>query len=50
VDVFNLIDRELNDIEYRYESQLPGEATPVGDKHIHPVEPRAVRVTPKMGF
>lgn len=50
VDVFNLLDRKLNDIEYFYESQLPGEAAPVADRHVHPAEPRTVRVTLKMGF
>jgi hypothetical protein len=50
VDVFNLMDRKLNDIEYFYESQLPGEAAAVADRHIHPAEPRTVRVTLKMGF
>jgi hypothetical protein len=49
-DVFNLMDRKVNDIEYFYESQLPGEAAPVADKHIHPAEPRTVRVTLKLGF
>jgi len=50
VDVFNLMDRKLNDIEYFYESQLPGEAAAVADRHVHPAEPRTVRVTLKMGF
>jgi len=50
VDVFNLTDRKVNDIEYFYESQLPGEAAPVADRHVHPAEPRTVRVTLKMGF
>jgi hypothetical protein len=50
VDVFNLGDRKLNDIEYFYESRLPGEAAPVADRHVHPAEPRTVRVTLKMGF
>ena len=50
VDVFNLTDRKLNDIEYFYESQLPGEAAPVADRHVHPAEPRTVRVTLKLGF
>jgi hypothetical protein len=50
VDVFNLLDRKLNDIEYFYESQLPGEAAPVNDRHVHPAEPRTVRVTLKVGF
>lgn len=42
-DVFNLFDRQVNDIEYRYESQLPGEPAAV-DRHIHPAEPRTVRL------
>lgn len=50
VDVFNLANRKLNDIEYFYESQLPGEAAPVADRHLHPAEPRTVRVTLKLGF
>jgi len=49
-DVFNLLNRKMNDIEYYYESQLPGEAAPVADKHVHPAEPRTLRVTLKMGF
>jgi hypothetical protein len=45
IDVFNLFDREVNDIEYFYESQLPGEGAPVADRHIHPAEPRTLRAT-----
>ncbi len=45
LDVFNLFDRKVNDIEYFYESQLPGEAAPVADKHVHPGEPRTLRLT-----
>jgi hypothetical protein len=33
LDVFNLTNRRVNDIEYYYESQLPGEAAPVADRH-----------------
>ncbi|MCE4539945.1 TonB-dependent receptor [Pelomonas sp. P7] len=50
LDVFNLLDRRVNDIEYFYESQLPGEAAPVADRHVHPAEPRTVRLTFKQGF
>ncbi|MCV2362694.1 TonB-dependent receptor [Paucibacter sp. DJ1R-11] len=50
MDVFNLLDRKLNDIEYHYESQLPGEPAPVADRHIHPAEPRAFRFTLRMSF
>jgi hypothetical protein len=45
VDCLNLLDRKDNDIEYYYESQLPGEAAPVGDVHFHPAEPRTFRVS-----
>lgn len=50
VDVFNLFDREVNDIEYFYESRLAGEAEAVADRHIHPAEPRTVRVTVRASF
>ena len=50
LDVFNLFDRKVNDIEYYYASQLPSEATAVADKHVHPAEPRTVRVTLKVAF
>jgi hypothetical protein len=45
LDVFNLFDREVNDIQYFYESQLPGEAAPVNDRHVHPAEPRTARLS-----
>lgn len=45
LDVFNLFDREVNDIEYFYESRLAGETVAVADRHLHPVEPRTVRLT-----
>ena len=45
LDVFNLFDRRVNDIEYFYESRLPGELAAVADKHVHPAEPRTVRLT-----
>jgi outer membrane receptor protein involved in Fe transport len=50
LDVFNLFDRKVNDIEYFYESQLPDEAAQVADKHVHPAEPRTIRVTLRVGF
>jgi len=50
LDVFNLFDRKVNDIEYFYESQLPGESAPVADKHVHPAEPRTLRLTLRVGF
>lgn len=43
VDCLNLLNRNDNDIEYAYESQLRNEAAPVYGTHIHPVEPRMFR-------
>jgi outer membrane receptor protein involved in Fe transport len=45
IDCLNLLDRKDNDIEYYYESQLPGEAAPVADIHLHPAEPRTFRLS-----
>jgi hypothetical protein len=45
LDVYNLFDRRVNDIEYWYDSQLPGEGAPQFDRHIHPTEPRSLRLT-----
>lgn len=43
LDLLNLLDRDDNDIEYFYSSQLPGEPGPVDDVHFHPFEPFTVR-------
>ncbi|MEM6833216.1 MAG: TonB-dependent receptor [Pseudomonadota bacterium] len=43
LDVLNLLDSKDADITYFFESQLPGEAVPVEDIHLHPVEPRQIR-------
>jgi hypothetical protein len=45
LDIFNLMNRRMNDIQYFYESQLPGEAQAVADRHVHPAEPRSARLT-----
>jgi outer membrane receptor protein involved in Fe transport len=50
VALFNVFDRQDNDITYFYESQLAGESAPVSDRHFHPVEPRTVRVTLTSSF
>jgi outer membrane receptor protein involved in Fe transport len=50
LDVFNLFDKKVNDIQYYYESQLPGEAAPVADRHVHPEEPRTARLTLALRF
>jgi hypothetical protein len=49
-DVFHLLDRKINDIQYFCASQLPGEAAPVADRHVHPAEPRTVRVSLRIDF
>lgn len=50
LEVFNLFDANVNDIQYAYASQLPGEAAPVTDRIVHPAEPRSVRLTFRMAF
>jgi hypothetical protein len=46
VDIFNLLDREDNDIEYFYTSRLQGEpAAGVDDRHFHPAYPFSVHVS-----
>ena len=50
LDLFNLFDRPHDDIQYAYASRLPGEAAPVFDRHVHPAEPRSLRVTLRLGF
>lgn len=44
VEVLNLFDTDANDIEYYYESRLPGEpAAGIADVHYHPMEPLSLR-------
>jgi outer membrane receptor protein involved in Fe transport len=46
LDVLNLFNAQTNQIEYYYLSRLPSE--PIGgvaDRHVHPAEPLAVRLT-----
>jgi hypothetical protein len=50
LDVFNVGARAANDIEYFYASRLRGEAGPVEDIHLHPAEPRTVRLSLRLGF
>ncbi len=50
MEVFNLTNRQVDDIQYFYESQLPGEAAPVADRVVHPAEPRSVRLTLAVPF
>ncbi len=46
LDIYNLFDRQVNDIEYWYDSQLRSELSngAVNDRHIHPTEPRSFRL------
>lgn len=51
LDVLNLTDRRNNDIAYFYTSRLAGEpAAGVADVHLHPAEPRTVRLTARVRF
>jgi hypothetical protein len=44
-------DEEVFDIDYYYESRLPGEATEgVADVHTHPAIPRSLRMTLQLAF
>lgn len=51
LDVFNLFDAEHSDIDYYYESRLPGEPPEgVADLHFHPTLPRTARIGLTLGF
>ena len=44
VEVFNLLDQEASDVDYYYESRLPGEPLEgFSDVHFHPLQSRSVR-------
>ena len=45
LDIYNLLNRQVSDIDYYYTSRLPGEpATGMADTHTHPAEPRSARL------
>ena len=50
LDVFNLFNRKNDDIQYYYASQLPGQTTPLADRHVHPSEPRTLRASVRVNF
>ena len=51
LDVLNLFNAQTNQIEYYYLSRLPGEPFGgVADRHVHPAEPLAVRLTLAASF
>ncbi len=45
LDALNLTNAMASQIDYFYESRLPGEAGSIADRHFHPLEPLAVRLT-----
>lgn len=45
LNIFNILDKELNDIEYFYESRLMNELSSVEDYHFHPSNGREYRLT-----
>ena len=46
LEVLNLLDSDAHDIDYYYASRLPGEAPEgIDDRHFHPLEPRALRLS-----
>ena len=50
LEIFNVLNQQVNSIDYYYYSQLPGEPLPVPDTHFHPLEPRSVRVAVRASF
>lgn len=51
LDAFNLLNAKANQIEYFYVSRFPWEPSEgVADRHLHPVEPLAVRLTMGVSF
>jgi outer membrane receptor protein involved in Fe transport len=51
LDVFNLFNRQANDIDYYYISRLAGEpAAGIADRHFHPMESRTARLTLSASF
>jgi outer membrane receptor protein involved in Fe transport len=50
LEVFNLFNETASDIDYFYESRLPGEPAPVSDVHFHPAEPRSARLVAQWKF
>jgi outer membrane receptor protein involved in Fe transport len=51
LDVLNVTDRKNNDISYYYTSRVAGETLAgVDGVHVHPSEPRTIRVTAQMRF
>ena len=47
---FNLLDAEVSDIDYFFESRLRHERVPVEDIHFHAAIPRSARVALQISF
>ncbi len=45
LELHNALNSRAADIQYYYESRLTNEATPVADRHLHPLEPRMLRLS-----
>jgi len=51
LDAFNILNNQASQIDYYYTSRLPGEpAEGVADRHFHPIEPLAFRLTLAKAF
>ena len=50
LDVLNLTDRKNNDISYYYTSRVAGESLGVSGVHVHPAEPRTMRLSGRIRF
>jgi outer membrane receptor protein involved in Fe transport len=56
LDVFNLTNQSSNDIAYYYASCTAREVAAgqcgagINDTHVHPMEPRSVRLTARVNF
>src|SRR5687767_2855069 len=50
VEGFNLLDAEVSDIDYFFESRLRNEPAPVEDLHFHAAIPRSARVALRISF
>jgi hypothetical protein len=50
LDVFNVLDAQVDDISYWYTSRVTPTETAREDVHFHPAEPRSVRLTASVSF
>ena len=50
LDVLNLTNRQNQDTAYFYTSRVAGEGAGVQDLHVHPAEPRTLRLTAQLRF